>query len=332
MVFSEVRGHEKTKAVLLRTMKRRRLPPAMLFSGPDGVGKKTLALLTARGYLCERGPGEPCDACSACGRIRRGVHPDVRVVAPDGTAIKVERVRELVRDINAVPFEARARFFIVDEAHSLTEEASNALLKGLEEPPRRSHVVLITASPMSLLPTIRSRCQTLRFATLPPSDIREHMERELGMPADEARLRAQLGNGSIGAAIALESESYREMRVLLLELLARITDMPAIERLERAQRLSEEENAETALTTMRSLLRDIAVIRQGGGVSLLNADAEASLRGIAQGRIGGRAIQYAERIGDLRSTLRGNANRLMVMDLLIQTLAGEEGLHLLDPS
>src|SRR5262249_61618740 len=131
--------------------------------------------------------------------------------APDGPhmSIKTERVRDAVRDIAGRPFEGRARAFVIDEAHLLTEQAQNALLKSLEEPPPSSHVILVTASPQALLPTIRSRCQTLRFSPLPEPLLEAHLRDRCGLPPAEAQLRSALCGGSLGVALAFESEAWR---------------------------------------------------------------------------------------------------------------------------
>jgi DNA polymerase-3 subunit delta' len=326
LAFDSVLGHDRLKDLLLRTIERRRLPPSLLFCGPDGVGKRTLALAVARGLLCERGAGDPCEACSACDRIRRGIHPDVRLVEPEGNAIKVDRARGLVREINAVPYEGRAQVFVIDDAHFLTEEAANALLKGLEEPPATTNIILVTSSPQALLPTIRSRCQTLRFAALSPSIVAGRLREATGISESEARFRAQLGDGSLGAALAFESEGNRRLRENLLELLERIDVMRAAERLELAQQLADADDVEIVMTALRSLLRDMEALR-GGASSLLNSDVADRLKELAKGDLGRRALPLAERIGDLRRALRGNANRLMIMDLMLDILQGGGELH-----
>ncbi|MBN2369720.1 MAG: DNA polymerase III subunit delta' [Vicinamibacteria bacterium] len=325
MAFDSVLGHERLKDSLLRTIDRRRLPPALLFCGPDGVGKRTLALAVARGLLCARGAGEPCEACSSCVRIQRGVHPDVRLIAPERDSIKVERARDLVHEICAVPYEGRAHVFIIDDAHCLTEEAANALLKGLEEPPATSNVILVTASPQSLLPTIRSRCQVVRFSALSPSIVARRLQETAGISEQEARMRAQLGDGSLGAALALESEGRGRLRERLLDLLERVEKMTMIERLESAQQMADAD-VDLALTVLRSLLRDIETLRCGASV-LLNLDVVDRLRALARGDLGRRALSLAETIGEMRRALRGNANRLMVMDLLLGALHRDVELH-----
>jgi DNA polymerase-3 subunit delta' len=330
MAFASILGHQRLRALLARAVAHRRLPPALLFSGPSGVGKKTLALAVGRALLCEKGGGDACDACASCGRAARRLHPDVLLVEPDGLSIKIEQVRDAVREIAGRPFEGHARAFVFDEAHLLTEQAQNALLKSLEEPPASSHVFLVTASPQALLPTIRSRCQTLRFSPLPQSVLETHLRESSGLPADEARLRAALSGGSLGAALAFESEVWRDLRLELLEMLERLDGAGALGRMDAAQRLAEMDDPVLALTALRSLLRDLAALR-AGSPALLNADVAGRLQDLAGGPLGERAAQMARAAGETRDALegkitgtnlrRGPANALLAFDVLMDALA-----------
>ena len=193
MPFADVVGHDHVKAVLARLLERGRLPGALLLCGPSGVGKKTLALEIARGLICEAGGVSACGRCGGCLRAGKSIHPDIFLIEPaTPTAIKIDQVREASRQILSGPFEGRARVFVIDEAHLMTEEASNALLKSLEEPPATSHVMLVTGSPQALLPTIRSRCQTVRVGALPLSVIEEYLRDRAGLDPEDAHLRASL--------------------------------------------------------------------------------------------------------------------------------------------
>jgi DNA polymerase-3 subunit delta' len=318
------------KGLLARALGQGRLPPALLLSGPEGVGKRTLALEVARGLLCERGPGEPCGACRTCDRTARAIHPDFIVVRPETATgflaretIKIEHIRDAVREIAGLPFEARARMVIIDDAHAMTEQAMNALLKSLEEPPATSHLVLVTASPQALLPTIRSRCQALRLGPLPSALLESHLQQRLGLSPADAHLRAALSGGSLGAALAFEAEGYRTLRDDILAILEKAPGASALHRLQWADRLADADDVMLALTALRSLLRDAAAARAGAPAErLLNADVAARIQAIASGPLGARAVALADEVEEARTALRGNASRPLSMDVLVDAIAG----------
>ncbi|HUG53946.1 MAG TPA: DNA polymerase III subunit [Vicinamibacteria bacterium] len=330
MPFPDVLGHDRVKGLLARALGLGRLPPALLLTGPEGVGKRTLALEVARGLVCDAGPGEPCGRCRTCLRSARSLHPDLIVVAPEKSenfmkvsAIKIDQVRDAVREIAGLPFEARARAVIIDDAHAMTEQAMNALLKSLEEPPATSHVMLVTASPQALLPTIRSRSQTLRLGPLPSVLLESHLQDRLGLTPAEARLRAALSGGSLGAALAFEAEGYRALRDAILIVLEKAPGSAAHHRLQWSEGLADAEDPLLVLTALRSLLRDVAAARAGVPPDrLLNADVGDRVQGVARGPLGERALALSEAAEEVRTNLRGNASRPLSMDVLVDTLAG----------
>jgi DNA polymerase-3 subunit delta' len=323
MAFDNVLGHERVRGLLARALRDGRLPPALLLCGPAGVGKRTLALGVARALLCASGSDEACGSCPACQRVERGLHPDVQVVEAETAAIKIEQVRDLAREIGARPFEGRARAFVVDDAHAMTEQAMNALLKSLEEPAATSHVLLVTDAPQALLPTIRSRCQVLRFGPLPSAVLERHLVERLGLDAAEARLRASLSGGSLGAALAFEAEGYRTVRDLILEGFGRGNALGPLERMDFAQRLADADDPMLVLTALRSVLRDVAAVRAGAGPeAVLNRDAFEPLAALAKTGLGSRAVAMGDVTEDVRTAVRTNANRLLSMDALVDAVAG----------
>jgi len=173
-------GQERAVAQLCRSIERGRVPHAYLFSGPPGAPMLDAALALALALSCERAPGDGCEGepqtmCVACAKIMAGIHPDVVTLAREGAAqiVPIESVRnQVIARIAFPPHEGAIRMFIVEEATSLAPPAANALLKTLEEPPGRTLFVLCTTAPDQLLPTIRSRCQRVRFAagTALPAD------------------------------------------------------------------------------------------------------------------------------------------------------------------
>jgi len=350
LAFGNVLGHDRVKEILARGLASGRLPPALLLAGPEGIGKRTLALALGRALLCDRDGGDGCGACSACRRIDKAIeslpewreraaarpddpaalnlrlHPDLVLAEPwrltkEGTArakpeIKIDQVRDLVQEVQARPFEARARLFVIDDAHQMNEEASNALLRSLEEPPPTSHLILVSSALQNLLPTIRSRCQVLRMTPLPSSLLEAHLRDARGLSAEEAHLRCAMAGGSLGGALAFESEAYRGVRSRALEILTRPAS--GFASLEAAERLAELEEFPLALAALRSLLRDVAALRAGAGRGqLLNMDLADPLEAVARGPLGAHAAALAERAAQSLQALRGNANRLLAADLLL---------------
>lgn len=358
MRLGDVSGHARVRAALSRALERDRLPPALLFAGPEGVGKKTMALAAAQAALCEAAPRpEPCGECRTCRSVGRAsspshltalreeaarhpdedewgnfhLHPDLVLVEGwwltrggrprPSPEIRVGQVRALVAEVPGAPFEARRRVFVVDDAHTMNESSQNALLKSLEEPPPRSHLILVSAQPQGLRQTIRSRCQLLRFGPLSRFVVTSFLVAR-GMAEEDARLRAALAGGSVGAALALESEAYRSLRGELLALLETVGEMDPLARIQRAEALDQAADPLLVLTTLRSLLRDVAAARAGAAPgALLNADVAPRLAALAQSPLGERAGGLAERAGEAREAVRHFANRLLTMDLLVDALA-----------
>src|SRR5256886_16446915 len=193
-MFSRLIGNEEVKDALRHLLARGRLPGSLLFTGEAGIGKKLFALELAKALNCRNRVGvQACDECSSCKRISRSTfppfgkdnddkermiwseHADVAMVRPFKQIIRVKPMRELEREANFRPFEGAARVFIVEDADTMNDQAANALLKTLEEPPPTSHLILTTSNPTALLPTIRSRCQTIRFAPIETEKVEQFL-------------------------------------------------------------------------------------------------------------------------------------------------------------
>jgi len=247
MAWCGLEGVERAVERFRRGLRSRRLGSAYLFCGPAGVGKRLCALQIAKGLLCERRDEmelDPCLECPSCLQIEAGTHPDVdRVGLPEGkTQIPLElligdaehRMREgLCHRISLRPLRGRRRVAIIDDADHLNVSGANALLKTLEEPPPGAILFLISSSPQRQLPTIRSRCQVIRFTPLPAEVVRSVIEREsqaAATPVDSATLDAcgRHAGGSLSRARLLLDPDVTAFRTRLLELLAR-RPLPGVE-------------------------------------------------------------------------------------------------------
>ena len=256
-----VRGLEQPVAELRAALASGRLGHSWLFSGPDGVGKATLARRLVQALHCEQRDGtdgtgvDPCLECRACTRIESGEAPDVeRItiggpcdeeghrdhVADGSTRIRICQARRLAKLANLAPFHASRRIFIIDTANDLQTEAAQSLLKTLEEPPGSALLILLAVDPDELLPTIRSRCRELTLRPLPRAALAEALAEDVeGLGADEARELAAQGRGRYGLALRLHRDpAQRQLRETAIEDLRRLCAGSRNERFDHAARLA----------------------------------------------------------------------------------------------
>jgi DNA polymerase-3 subunit delta' len=204
------RGHEAALRAIGHWIAAEQAPHALLLAGPPNVGKTTLATDLAAGLLClDSDPARrPCWSCIACRKIERGVHPDVRRLVPDGPGgqIRIAAARALGAELALLPAEGRRRIAIVSSAERVNEDAQNALLKTLEEPPADVVIALCASDEEPILPTVRSRCVRLYLAPLGPRELTALLvEREAADPARAARI-ARLAAGRPGVAFVLAAQ------------------------------------------------------------------------------------------------------------------------------
>ena len=260
MGFSEFLGNEKIVAALRGAFRASRVPHALLFTGPRGVGKYTLARMFAQAANCERLKDDFCGECHPClqisqladprklieqGLAERGEnadaatveriplilqsHPDVWALVPDPVRLKSPVARPMLRigQLRAVRRAAyfqpsgRRRVFILDGAETMRSDVANVFLKILEEPPGSATLILTAPSPFSLLPTILSRCMQFHFAPLPLAEVETILKSHSHRKPAEIRLAAQLSEGSPGRAMELDLEDAVEKRKTALRILER---------------------------------------------------------------------------------------------------------------
>jgi DNA polymerase-3 subunit delta' len=342
MPFRTLVGHRRLVALLTRALAHGRLPPAMLLSGPAGVGKRRAAVALAEAINCldprrdGLAPGDAtleydaCGLCGSCRRIARGVHPDIIIIEPDDTgSIKIDQVRELIDRAAYRPFEARRRVVIIDEADALRKEAQNALLKTLEEPPSASVFLLVSSMPDSLLPTVVSRCPRLRFGPLSAGEIAGALVRDHAYSEAEARAAGADADGSLGLALSARSADLAEARQTVLRLLERTSaTADPVGRLNAIKDVvgkgpasAERDHLAICLRVLASLLRDIGLLASNADRRVLaHADLEGSLARLTQTFDGARSMRAYGAVDRALAALERNASPKIVADWLVLQL------------
>jgi DNA polymerase III subunit delta' len=343
-MFARLVGNQRAQDTLRRMLAGRRVPGALLFAGEEAVGKKLFALELAKALNCLVPQGvEACDACSSCVRIMRFVdkpadkaddgkhiiwseHRDVGLVQTDKRVINVHQARDIELETNFRPHEGKARVFIIDDADRMNSQASNALLKTLEEAAPTSHLILITTRPSNLLTTIRSRCQTIRFAPLTTGEIEEYLVRNKRRAGEEARLAAHLSRGRLGLALELNLDAYREAREAMLAVLDALQGQRDRVRLLRAaEELTDakhKEEYEPRLDVLETLIHDAWLLSHDPAARIVNEDIRARLSRLGAQLDSRHAADWMTRIQTLRGQLAVNINRRVATDALFLSMAG----------
>lgn len=216
--FAHLIGNDHIKSYLLRMVEKNAIANSLLFAGPDGVGKSLFAQAFAKQLISLNDPD------GAQGRkIESGNHPDIRIYRPEGKIgmHSIDSLRHFNEEVYQSPYQAKWKIFIIEDADRMMVYSANALLKTFEEPFKQSIIILLASSPESLLPTILSRCRTIRFHALSPDDIKLVAQQQWGKSPEEAARMASLARGSLGNAFRLSQQQGDVPRDLLLKLLSR---------------------------------------------------------------------------------------------------------------
>lgn len=332
LFWNEIEGQDAAKAVLERAVDTERVHHAYLFCGPDGVGKRQCALAFAAVLNCKarKDAFEPqCGKCTNCVRIASNQHPDLLLVEAQGQFIKIDQVRVVQKAASHRPYESRFQVIIIDEAHRMTDEAANALLKTLEEPPLTMRIILVSSQPHLMLDTIRSRCQMLTFASLNPeilSRLVQNLEGAAELDQDSRRVAAQLAEGSLGRAKLVLDSGILEKRKSALSLLGNLNiDHPAslIDAAESFGR-SRDDLRET-LEIFRILLRDILLARtvpdSGWQALAINTDLQDEVQALAARTNLDALLVGLEAVGKASDLVDRNVNTTLIAEELLLNLS-----------
>lgn len=338
-------GHDRSIAMLRNALRTGNLPHAYLFTGPVGVGKHTTAIAFAMALNCqgETPPGQPwpdspCGICPSCSRIARGSFPDLIEInletqakaAADGgrgksgasKELKIDVIRDMQATVGLSPHSARWKVYIIGDAERLNDEASNCLLKTLEEPPSHTILILLAPDASSVLPTISSRCFTVPLRNLPARTVSEALERYWNAEPEQAELLGALSAGRLGyAASLLEDRESLNRRRRAIEELSLLSGATINDRISAASKLAK------MFTDMRSELyemldtwegwwRDVLAISSSAPELAANVDHLATLRSLAKKHHPAVAASAVSLIQQTRLELAENVNPRLAFESL----------------
>jgi DNA polymerase III subunit delta' len=347
--FASLIDQKKTIQILTAILQKRTIPHALLFTGIDGAGKRSAAMAFAMALNCaDRGQKskhqsdvssptsalkkdqtsviDPCGVCKSCRNIASNNHPDYIQIKPAGPIIRIRQIRELLQTLAMRPYEAKFRVVVISDAHYMNPEASNALLKALEEPPPHTVLILTASGTTDLLPTVVSRCQHIRFNPLSMGTLAAVLMKDHDIEKDRAYALAGLSDGGMDKALNLYKEGWLEKRNWILTKGGFFFDdlnrgQPVAKLFALANELSlKREVALTALFILKTLYRDILVCQYQPD-QLINSDVKDFILKAADKSIESDVLHKITAIDNAQKNIRENANSRLTLEALFLTLA-----------
>ncbi|MBA2661419.1 MAG: DNA polymerase III subunit delta' [Bradymonadaceae bacterium] len=334
LTWAEIDGQQRALAVLERAITTDHVHHAYLFTGPPGVGKFQVAHAMAAVVNClARAEGQfadLCGVCTSCRKIGNKQHPDILFIEPDGNIvknIKIAQIREIQKSAVSAPYEARIRVVILNDAHQMTEEASNALLKTLEEPSMRMRLILVTDQPHRLLDTIISRCQAIRFGALDQAVVVSRLELLLAKDGEAVSkelvaVAAGYGEGSLGRSLAIVRSGMLEgRREFLGEVLGIGPGQPrALLALAESWSKAGEAMGER-LDVLKLFLRDVMLFKTSGERRVVNHDLLELVERCAMPATIDDVLEMIAHVCRAQDLLTRNVNAQLILEELLREFA-----------
>jgi DNA polymerase III subunit delta' len=308
-----------------------RIAHAYLFTGPEGIGKRTIADWFAQTILCTGQTDKPCGVCHSCIQYQSGNHPDVVYVEPEGNKIKVDSIRDnVITAAHVKPYQSRYKIFMIDDAHTMNVNAQNALLKTLEEPPDFVIIMMMSDNDNSMLQTVLSRCQRIPIPPLSDSEICQIIKENVEISEEDAFVYAKLSEGIPGRGIKLAGSSdFRNLRNGVLDIMVKMFNIPMWEVFEHTSFFIEnKEDMGTILDILLLWLRDIMVYKETGDDRLiLNMDKISSIRQEAKLFTINGIQCMIEEVEKTKKMLDSNTNYQLTIENLLMAFRREKGQY-----
>ncbi len=328
MKFQDIIGQEQITGHLQNAIRLGKVSHAYIIQGEAGSGKKLLADVFATTLQCEEGGIEPCGHCQSCKQAVSGNHPDIRRVTHEKATIGVDDIRlQLNNDILVKPYSRPYKVYIIDEAEKMTEQAQNAMLKTIEEPPEYAIIILLTVNAKLLLPTILSRCILLNVRPVARGQITKLLTERHGIAGFMAEVAADFADGVPGKAIAYaQSGEFVSLKDEVIKVLRRLNSMPAEEIYKRVKEWAgRKAELPDILSLMNLWYRDVLVMKSTGGKGRpVFREEEKELLNQAEHLSYAKIEECLGAIELTRQRMNANVNLEVSLEMLLYTMKSQE--------
>jgi DNA polymerase-3 subunit delta' len=315
-------GHEWATHQLQDAVLRGETSHAILISGPESIGKMTLARQLSAALLCNAEPGErPCGRCLSCRKLDSGNHPDFMLAEPEEGKLKltIDKIRSVERFLSLTPVESEYKVALISTFEQATPGAANALLKTLEEPPAYGRLILLASDSDLLLPTIVSRSQQINLRPVAPQKIAAVLVEQWGLDPQNAAQLARIAGGRVGWAIRAATDlQVREGLDLALNLLFDVMQQDLVSRFETANTLAQQSgNLPEILEIWLTCWRDVLLFHTGNESSMTYKEQQAAISQIAMASDLHHTTRIIKFLEEALASLQKNANTLLLVENVV---------------
>ena len=323
--FRDIIGHNQIVDHLKNAIRMEKVSHAYIFNGESNAGKMMLAEAFAMALQCEAQGDEPCMECRSCRQAKEHNQPDIIYVTHDKpNVVSVDDIRQqLNNDIIIKPYNSKYKIYIVDEAEKMNEQAQNALLKTIEEPPAYGVILLLTTNADRFLPTILSRCITLNLKSVSEDEIKAHLMKKYQIPDYQADVCAAFAQGNVGKAIQLAaSDEFNELKTAALSVVKKLEDMDLYELNQLIKQINEfKPKIQEYLDLLTIWFRDVLYMKATGDVNnLIFKDEVYDIKKQAAKRSYTGIETILQTLEQSRVRLNYNVNFDLVIELLLLTI------------
>ena len=323
--FSDIIGHKQIIEHLQNAISTNKVSHAYIFNGPDRSGKMMLAKSFAMALQCEKHGTDGCMECHSCRQALSGNQPDIIFLHHEKpNTISVDDIRRQINsDIAVKPYASPYKIYIIDEAEKMNQQAQNALLKTIEEPPAYAVILLLTTNADAFLPTILSRCITLNLKAVPNEEIRSFLMHRYQVPDYKADICTAFSQGTVGKAIQLAgSEDFNEIKDSALQLLKRLNDIELYELMEAIKQIGEYKlQINDYFDLMMIWYRDVLLYKATSDVNgLIFKDEVYDIKKQANRSSYSGIETIIKALDKAKRRLNANVNFELVMELLLLTI------------